>query len=272
MEKPPQSSRKLPREHAFLDLSDYGRPVALWIVAFLLHRPIGVLSVTSTFLAAGLIAAALIALGSYPAWIAAAILLQVKNILDAVDGSLARARQTPSRLGRFYDSFCDFVVGLVVFAALGHRLAVEIGWPAVPVTAAAFLSALLHCTLYSYHTVAHRLAVGGDRTSRLDEVAAGAGGNDWRLRFLYRAYLAMYAWQDRLVARLDKKAPPGPRPRGFLTAVSLLGLGTQILELDLFLLAGWPTGYLWFILLPANLLAAGIVAMRRRGGCARDPG
>ncbi|NIR44219.1 MAG: hypothetical protein GWN53_19055, partial [Gammaproteobacteria bacterium] len=36
--------------------------------------------------------------------------LQAKNVLDAVDGSLARLRGRPSRIGRFLDTDMDAVV------------------------------------------------------------------------------------------------------------------------------------------------------------------
>lgn len=254
---------KLPPEHAFVDLSDYARPVALRVVAFLLERPVGVLSVTSSFLVVGILAATLITVDSHAAWIAAALLVQIKNVLDAVDGALARARRTPSRLGRFYDSFCDFLVGAAIFAVIGVRLMPTLGGGAFILAAAGLVSALLQGTIYSYFSVAHRLAVGGDRTSRTDERSAGAGGQDWRLRVMYAAYLLVYAWQDRLIAAIDGQLIDHPLPRGFLTAASALGLGSQLLALCVFLIAGWPDGYLWFTLLPANAYAIFLLRWRR---------
>jgi len=262
--------KKLSPDAAFVDISDYARPAALRITAFLKHRSVGVLTVTSGFLVAGLAAAVFITGGSRVDLLTAVALIQVKNLLDAVDGSLARARKTPSRVGRFYDSFCDFITGAALFGAVGYLLARDAGAVAVPVAGAAFLSALLQNSLYCHHTVAHRLATGGDATSRMDERSSQAGTGpdgaaEWRLRFLFRAYVLIYAWQDELAARTD----PGPlvaeRPKGFLTMLSLLGLGTQLLELCLFLAAGRPGLYLWFVLGPMNLLAVGLVVWRRQG-------
>jgi len=256
--------KKLSPDADFLDISDYARPLAHRVVAFLQHRPVSVLAVTTGFLVAGLLAAAFIAQGSYPGLLVAIVLIQVKNLLDAVDGSLARARKTPSRLGRFYDSFCDFLVGAAVFAALGYLLAGRIGPVAGAIALAAFVSALLQNSLYCYHTVAHRLATGGDTTSRLDERQGIDREGDWRLRSLLRAYVIIYSWQDALAARSDRGAVPGRRPGAFLTALSVRGLGTQLLELCVFLAIGRPALYLWFVLLPMNLYTLGLVLYRRR--------
>lgn len=256
--------KKLPPGADFTDISDYARPVAHRVVAFLQHRPVSVLAVTTSFLVAGLLAAACMVQGSYPGLLVAIVLIQVKNLLDAVDGSLARARKTPSRLGRFYDSFCDFLVGAALFASLGYLLARAIGPMAAVIALAAFVSALLQNSLYCYHTVAHRLAAGGDTTSRLDERQGIDEDGDWRLRYLLRAYVIIYAWQDALAARSDRGAPPGRRPGAFLTALSVRGLGTQLLELCVFLAIGRPALYLWFVLVPMNLYTLGLVLYRKR--------
>ena len=44
----------------------------------------------------------------------AGIGLIVKSFLDALEGSLARARNRPSRVGRFVDSVCDYIVNAAV--------------------------------------------------------------------------------------------------------------------------------------------------------------
>lgn len=255
---------KLSPEATFLDISDYARPLAHKVVAFLLDRPISVLTVTSGFLVVGVVAAAFVAEGSYTAWLVAIVLIQIKNLLDAVDGSLARARNTPSRIGRFYDSFCDFVVGAALFSALGYLLSLNIGFAAAPIALAAFASILLQNSLYCYHTVAHRLASGGDSTSKLDERFSTDDKSDWRLRFLHQAYVLIYSWQDKVAASTDNSPAVASRPKRFLVALSVLGLGTQLLALCLFLAAAQPALYLWFVLGPMNLYALVLIVWRRR--------
>ncbi|MCA9677624.1 MAG: CDP-alcohol phosphatidyltransferase family protein [Myxococcales bacterium] len=54
------------------------------------------------------------------AWLLAAVVtLQLGAILDHVDGTLARYRQTPSNLGFFYDTVSDAVTWFATLAALG---------------------------------------------------------------------------------------------------------------------------------------------------------
>ena len=112
----------------FIDVSDYARPVACRITRALVHTPITPLQVTCAYGVLGLIAALLFATGGYLSGVLAGILLLAKSTLDAVDGSLARARQHPSRVGRFADSVCDYLVNAVVF----FGLAINGGGPHAP--------------------------------------------------------------------------------------------------------------------------------------------
>ena len=52
--------------------------------------------------------------------VAAALLLQLKTVLDNADGQLARAAGKESVLGRYLDSESDLLVNAALFAALGH--------------------------------------------------------------------------------------------------------------------------------------------------------
>jgi|GEM_PF-4877859 len=206
--------KKLPPGADFTDISDYARPVAHRVVAFLQHRPVSVLDVTTSFLVAGLLAAACMVQGSYPGLLVAIVLIQVKNLLDAVDGSLARARKTPSRLGRFYDSFCDFLVGAALFASLGYLLARAIGPMAAVIALAAFVSALLQNSLYCYHTVAHRLRQAGipsaGSTSDRALMKTGTGGYAICCAPMSLFMHGRMRWPREVTAALRRAGGPGP--------------------------------------------------------------
>ena len=58
-----------------------------------------------------------------------AVFLYGKLFLDNVDGNLARLRGEESRLGRFLDSFSDFVVSVLVYGAITFRMAQESSAP-----------------------------------------------------------------------------------------------------------------------------------------------
>ena len=83
---------KLPKEHKFIDLSDYGRPTAKVIANALKNTSFTPIHVTIGFIISGLIAIYCILEGHY--WLAAFFLI-FKSILDAADGELARVKKNP---------------------------------------------------------------------------------------------------------------------------------------------------------------------------------
>jgi phosphatidylglycerophosphate synthase len=258
---------KVPPAHQFLDLSDYARPAARWLVRRLLPTPVTALHVTWAFTLAGFAAAMLLAAGRL-LWLAALLLL-VKSGLDAADGALARARGRPSRVGRFLDSLCDFAVNLAVYAGIAAGEYGRAGLPSVfLLAAAALLSGLLQVSLFNHYYVRYRAQTAGDRTSQVSErEPAGYPWDNPRLvAALHRAYLAIYGWQDALVAWLDGRlAGPAQAPLrpGFMTAVSVLGLGTQLAVLAAFSALGRPAWALWAFITLFNAYALLLLAHRR---------
>ena len=92
-----------------IDFSDWGRPIARVIAKSLEKKPVSVIQVTNFHLLLSLFGAWLI-LEGYT--IEACSLLVVKGVIDAVDGELARIRQRPSHVGRYWDTIAD-TVGIV---------------------------------------------------------------------------------------------------------------------------------------------------------------
>jgi phosphatidylglycerophosphate synthase len=258
---------KVAPAHRFADLSDYAQPFARWLVKQMLPTKVTPNHVTLAFTAVGLLASVLLALERWRA--VAAGLLLLKSGLDAADGGLARARQRPSRAGRFLDSVCDFVVNVAVY--LG------IGWAAfrrhrrmryLVLAFAALLSGLLQVSLYNHYYVRHRAQTRGDTTSLANE--AGPAGYAWddpvMVRRLHRLYRVIYGWQDSAVAWADRLAAGSVSslsPR-FLTASSLLGLGTQLLVIAVCTVLGQPVLALWLLASAFNLYALALLAVRHK--------
>lgn len=254
------TGRKLPKSARFTDLSDYARPIAVRIARGLTDTSVVASHVTAVWIVMGLGAAFCYATGEYRFALVGAGLMQAKNILDAVDGSLARFQARPSRVGRFLDSIGDAAVSAAVFAGLAVAIAAE--RPpvyAVLVAAAALVLGLLQGSLFNYYSVRYRARHGGDTTSRTREgltVEDRARYSDRPLalallRLLIGAYGKIYGWQDRLVHRIDEWAVRPLESRGrreeadalrsdhrHMIAVSALGPGMQILLLDIFTVAG----------------------------------
>lgn len=236
---------KLPKEHRFIDLSDYGRPIARRIVKFLKETSFTPIDVTIWFVLAGLTAIGCILMGYY--W-AAAFFLILKSILDAADGELARVKKTPSHTGRYLDSIADILLNLLIFISLYYTT--ESSFLACML---AFLAIQLQGTLYNYYYVILRNKVNGDTTSRifeLDAPRALAGEKQVNVNLLFGIYKALYGIFDKIIYFLDRNASNGKVVSKILmTAVSTFGLGFQLLIISLMLTLGYKeyisTFFLW---------------------------
>jgi phosphatidylglycerophosphate synthase len=110
--------------------------------------------------------------------LAAALLVQLKTVLDNADGQLARLTNRVTVFGRYLDSECDLLVNAAIFAGLGWYS----GRPLVAALGFVALTAVL-----SVNFNLERLARGAQASS--DSSVLG------------RVYAIMYGWQDRLVER-----------------------------------------------------------------------
>ncbi|MDT0540118.1 CDP-alcohol phosphatidyltransferase family protein [Croceitalea sp. P059] len=216
---------KLPRENQFLDLSDYGRPIANVIAKSLQNTAFTPIHVTFLFVASGLIAVFCILNEYY--W-ATAFFLVLKSILDAADGELARLKNTPSYTGRYLDSISDMLLNLLILMTIWYSTDGSIAY-----TILAFLGLQLQGTLYNYYYVILRNQHHGDITSRVFEnetPIALKGERQIHVNILFRIYSLLYGAFDKIIYNMDKKAVEGTRmPNWFMTAVSTFGLGFQLL-------------------------------------------
>jgi len=225
---------KLPKTYRFIDLSDYGRPIAQLIANALKSTPTTPIHVTWAFVVCGICGIIGIITGHY--WIAA-ILLIWKSILDAADGELARVKQTPSYTGRYFDSIADILLNLAILITL---MVVTKASPWM--TLLAFLGIQLQGTLYNYYYVILRNKVNGDTTSRVfeDEVpTAFEGETQKNVNTLYAIYRALYKYFDLTIYQLDKSAVNSSSlPKWFMTLVSTMGLGSQLMIMSIMLVTG----------------------------------
>jgi archaetidylinositol phosphate synthase len=192
--------------------------------------------------AVGLVAALALAGGNL---LAAALLLQLKTLLDNTDGQLARITDRVTLLGRYLDTEADLVVNAALFAALGHVT----GQPLLAAAGFVALTLVLSVdfNVTALYREAHRIPNEEPRaTGGLAERALGAV---YRLLFapLDRAVRGVSAWRF------------GSRPaydRFTVTVLANLGLTTQLAVLGIFLVLGAPSAYLWLVLGCLVLLAA----------------
>lgn len=241
---------KLPKRHRFLDLSDYGRPVAKFIANSLKNTVFTPVHVTFSFMIVGL-------LGVYcilnQQFLLAAILLVFKSILDAADGELARIRNKPSYVGRYLDSIFDIILNFILLLAIAKITNYSFLYMFL-----AFIGIQLQGTLFNYYYVILRNKFSGDTTSQIFETktpTAMHGESQRKVNILFKIYLLLYGVFDRVIYFLDTDAANSKLiPNWLMTAVSTFGLGFQLLLIGLLLVFGFGhyvipffIGYSFFI-------------------------
>ena len=241
---------KLPKEKRFIDLSDYGRPVARTIANLLKEFPLTPIHVTIGFIISGLLAVICILKGYF--W-AAAFFLIFKSILDAADGELARIKNKPSYTGRYFDSVADILLNFLILSAIWYVTEASLAY-----TILAFLGIQLQGTLYNYYYVILRTRFEGDTTSRIFEnetPIAIKGEKQKNVNILFKTYKIFYGVFDKIIFLLDKNAPQSNWfPKWFMTAVSTLGLGFQLLIIGVMLVLGWKNYIIPFFIIYSVLI------------------
>ena len=202
-------------EHLFRPLA---HPLVLLFAALRVPPPAVVL------LAAGTGIAGAVELGRGHLLVAA-LLVQLKTILDNADGQLARLTGRITDFGRYLDSECDLLVNAALFAALG-----------VPSAALGFV--LLTLILSTNFNV--------ERLSR-------NGVASWDGSALGRVYGFMYGWQDRVADRVLGARRIQSWQVGFLAN---LGMSTQLAAFGLCMAFGHPAFFTWLLVLEAVAVVA----------------
>lgn len=234
-------------------------PLAYGVARALLPLRIPPPAVVLANAAAGFAAAILVARGEL---VAAALLLQLKTLLDNADGRLARLSGRVTRFGRFLDSDLDLLVNVALFAALGA--VTDEPWLAL----ASFLA--LTIVLSANHNAAELYREAHGAPTKLP---APTGSPPERAAEGF--YRVVFAPQDRLarafVARRLERLPVDPRiyhDRGTMAVFANLGLSTQLVILGVCLVLEAPEAYLWLVL--GSLALVPLLALRREWLVRRD--
>jgi len=237
--EPRRAGRELVLELVF-------RPLANALVPFLERARVPPPAVVLANAAAGLVAAVLLYRGSL---VEAALLLQLKTLLDNADGALARATGRVTLTGRYLDTIADLGVNVAVFVALSHVTDQPV------LTAVAFLALAAVLAVDFNITELYRQAHGIPTT----EPPSSGGGVERALAFLYRIWFGVL---DSVVRGVSTwRFGDRPAYDGFaVTVLANLGLTTQLAVLGVCLVLGAPTLYLWLVL--GCLLVLGALHVR----------
>ena len=252
------------------------RPVAGLLVRAIYGTPITPNQVTVAAILIGFVAAVLYRYSGPGPAIAAGLCLTLKDIVDSADGQLARARGTSSRAGRFLDSIGDLAVNLAVFVAIGLSLCERSGESIFLVFAVlAFAGTTLRISYHVFYHTSYLHLVSLYQTNRLtEEVRPEDQLQDRWTLVLQKIFQALYGWQDRWIARLDRWSLRGRVVEGEtaqrwyadrtgLLFTGVMGLGTELFLLMLFSLWGVLEGYLWFNLAGQNAVWCCSLVYRR---------
>jgi phosphatidylglycerophosphate synthase len=232
------------------------RPLAHIVVLVLLPLRVPPPAVVVAAASTGIAAAVELARGQL---IAAALLIQLKTVLDNADGQLARLSGRVTLLGRYLDSECDLVVDAALFAGLG--------WYAhAPVAALLGFAALTAVLSVNFNV--ERLYRGASLS------APEAHG---LTAVLQRVYTLCYGWQDNLVERFvewrlrgaPEEARAAYHDRATVAVLANMGMTPQLAAFGICVAAGHPLVFVWVLAVELVLVAL-LVARReaRRNGVA----
>jgi len=217
---------KLAAIDQFFDLSDYGRSMGKMLAERLKSTRFTPIHVTMLFGISGLIAIYFIFQNQY--YLAACFII-LKSIIDAADGELARAKNTPSYTGRYLDSIFDLFLNFFFLMAICFESNATF-----PMAILAFISIQLQGTLYNYYyAILRNKSVGADSTSKIFEYKsprALPGETQKSVDILFRIYELVYGVFDKIIYALDGRASKVKTfPNWFMTLLSIYGLGFQLL-------------------------------------------
>jgi phosphatidylglycerophosphate synthase len=226
---------KIDKEQKFFDFSDYGREPAIFLSNLIKNTSVTPIHLTLVFGVIGLISAYCIFMGYY---MIAAVGLVLKSIVDAMDGELARIKESPSYSGRYLDSIFDSILNFVFIAVISYKSSspYHLGF-------ISFLSMQLQGTLYNYYYVILRhSALGGDTTSKIIEMnppEAFPIEKQRTVNLLFRIFQLLYLPFDWIIFKLDVKAVKIKGfPNWFMSLISIYGLGFQLLLMAIMLSLG----------------------------------
>ena len=221
------------------------RPLAHPLVLVLARLRVPPPAVVVAAGAAGIAAAVEIGRGSL---IVAALVIQLKTLLDNADGQLARLTGRTSAFGRYLDSELDLVVNAALFAAVGWRYG-------QPVLAAAGFVAL---------TAVLSLNFNAERLSRAATADTERASNSLLLSLVQSFYRVLYAPQDRLAEWIVARRPALSH-RSAVSVLANLGMSTQLALFGVFVVLGHPLGFAWFAVGELTVITLALLPQRTPG-------
>ncbi len=213
----------------------------------------------------------------------AVLLLWIAEILDAVDGQLARLGGTSSAHGRVVDGLCSSLMHIVLYAAIATDLALRPEpsiwiprWSWFPLAAAAAVSHSLQSGMYDFYRCEY-VRIVRDRVAT-DPDLEEAREDPHPLAKIFRGYAQRQARTasvyQPLLRRMEARFRARPVPAEFARRYAelqgplvrrwnLLGPNSHLIVLSAALLLRRPEAYLWADLLVFNAAALVLTGVQR---------
>lgn len=259
---------KTDKDNSFLNLQQFLFITSRELTKFFYYTRVTPHQVILLSMIFGITASYLIIQSSKLYAVIGAVLLFYKNVLDKVDGSLARAKGLDSRRGRFYDSISDFIVTFTSFTAISYSLYVHYNSVYAFIAGyAAMIFSMLQCSYFIYYQVSFIRSTGKNTVNRILENVTDEDKiqQDKWTTFLQRIFMLIYGWQDKLFYLIDKRLISGfsgnetklrawYQNRPFLSLASSLSIGTHIFLISISAIIGRFDYYIFVNLILMNLL------------------
>ena len=256
------------------------RPLGWRIATALLPTRVSADAVTLASLVLGVLAGHLFWYRS--AWINAAgvLLFIVSDLLDSVDGQLARARGTSTRMGRVLDGLADSGRFISLYGHLAARLyAAGWGWGGVALGIAALFSHSYQAAAADFIRQAYlHFAVGeGGELDIPEQADIGSANSFWGRvsSWIYGDYTRRQAWlfprTTALVRTWSGREVPASlrrswaeRQRWIVRDCAWIAQNIRFLLLALTAVPHWPAAYCWIVVGPLNLVLIVLILAHER--------
>ena len=256
------------------------RPLGWRLANALLPTRISADAVTLASLVLGVLAGHLFWYRS--AWVNASgvLLFILSDVLDSVDGQLARLRGTSTRMGRVLDGLADSVRFVSLYGHLAARLYVtHWHWAGVALALAALFSHAYQAAAADFIRQAYlRFAVGeGDELDVDEDAPIGSGASLWERisSWIYGDYTRRQAWlfpRTTALARAysGREVPESlrrswaERQRWVVQGCAWIAQNIRFLLLALTAVPHWPAAYCWIVVGPLNLVLVVLILAHER--------
>lgn len=160
----------------FVDVIFY-RPIAFLLVIFVKYLPISPNQISFIAIIAGVIAAYFFSLGDDKNFVVGALFYALSNVVDCLDGMIARLKMNGTKIGKIVDGAADYIVSILVYIgfSIGLAKAVDVGSIALPfkpwiLVAIAGANTIIHAAIFDYFKKLYESHVYGKMSSPQNEI------------------------------------------------------------------------------------------------------